>query len=199
MYSSSPAFIFSCHSKTLGKKTTEEKIMSEDNRPDWDSYYMDMAIRVATRATCPRKHVGAIITLDNVPVSSGYNGSLKKQKHCTEVGCLMENGHCIRTVHAEANALMFAARKGRATEGASIYVTASPCWNCFKLIAQSGIKKIAFGELYRDERITKLAEDAGIELVNMSVKPKLYFLEEGSTTYVTNQQDREEQEASKKK
>ena len=66
------------------------------------------------------------------------NGSLRGAKHCTDIGCLMVNGHCVRTVHAEANALVQAARHGIRLEGAEIYVTASPCFDCFKLIANAG-------------------------------------------------------------
>ena len=134
-------------------------------RPSWDQYFMDIAKQVATRATCDRKHVGAVIVRDRVILSTGYNGSVKGMKHCDEVGHMMEDGHCVRTVHSEANAIIQAAKNGISIVGATIYCTASPCWWCFKLIANSGLKKIIFRELYRDERITKFAEDAGIELV----------------------------------
>lgn len=86
---------------------------------------------------------------------------------------MMEDGHCVRTVHSEANAIIQAAKNGVRIDGAGIYVTASPCWPCFKLIANSGIKRIVFGEMYRDERITKYAEDAGIELVNLGLSSSL--------------------------
>jgi dCMP deaminase len=79
----------------------------------------------------------------------------------------MEDGHCVRTVHAEANALVQAARNGVRTDGASIYVTASPCFACFKLIANAGIVRIAFGEFYRDERIFSFSERLAIELVHL--------------------------------
>ena len=76
----------------------------------------------------------------------------------------------MRTVHAEANAILQAARHGVRIEGADIYVTASPCWNCFKLIANSGLKGILYGEFYRDERIIQFAGDAGIELVTIGLE-----------------------------
>ena len=75
---------------------------------------------------------------------------------------MMEDGHCVRTVHSEANAIIQAAKAGTSIEGATIYVTASPCWYCFKLIANAGIKRIVFGEVYRDERITQFAKSCGI-------------------------------------
>lgn len=139
-------------------------------RKDWDSYFMDIATQVATRATCDRKHVGAVIVNDRTILSTGYNGSIKGMVHCDDVGHMMEDGHCVRTVHAEANAIIQAAKNGVQIDGATIYTTASPCWWCFKLIVNSGLKKIVFGELYRDERITKYAEDAGICLINFSVR-----------------------------
>jgi dCMP deaminase len=79
----------------------------------------------------------------------------------------MEDGHCVRTVHAEANALVQAARNGVRVGQASIYVTASPCFNCFKLIANSGITRIIFGEFYRDERIFDFSKQLSIELVHL--------------------------------
>jgi dCMP deaminase len=108
-------------------------------RVSWDRYFMNLAIQAATRSTCPRKHVGAVVVRDRTVLSTGYNGSMRGSEHCTDAGCLMENDHCVRTVHAEANAIAQAARHGIRLDGAQIYVTASPCFNCFKLIANSGI------------------------------------------------------------
>jgi dCMP deaminase len=82
----------------------------------------------------------------------------------------MENNHCVRTVHAEANALVQAARHGVLLEGAEIYVTASPCFNCFKLIANAGIRRVHYGEFYRDERVLQFAREAGIEMRHLGVK-----------------------------
>lgn len=126
---------------------------------------MDIARMVATRATCDRKHVGAVVVWGHNIVATGYNGSLPDQPHCDVVGHMMEDGHCVRTMHAEANAIAQAAKHGPSVGGGTIYVTASPCWPCFKLIVSAGIKRIVFGELYRDERITKFAEDSGIDLL----------------------------------
>ena len=128
---------------------------------------MNIARAAATRSTCPRKHVGAVIVRDKSILSTGYNGSIPGMSHCTEIGCDIENGHCVATVHAEANAIIQAAKHGVCIDGADIYVTASPCWNCFKLIANSGIRKIFYGEFYRDEKSLKVAKQCGIELVSM--------------------------------
>jgi dCMP deaminase len=140
------------------------------NRISWENYFMNIAREVATRATCDRKRVGAVIVRRRTILSTGYNGSLRGLPHCDEVGHEMENGHCVRTVHAEANAIVHAARHGISVEGAEIYITASPCYNCFKLIVNSGITKIYYGEFYRDERITEHSKELGIELVHL-VKP----------------------------
>ena len=141
-----------------------------DKRVDWDTYFMNIAKEVATRSTCPRKSVGAVIVKDRRILSTGYNGSIRGMPHCTDVGCDMEDGHCVATVHAEANAIIQAARNGVCIDGADIYVTAIPCWNCFKLIANSGIKRIYYGEFYRDEKSLKVAKECGIELISLEKK-----------------------------
>ncbi|NQV14060.1 dCMP deaminase family protein [bacterium] len=138
------------------------------NRASWDNYFMKIAEDVATRSTCDRKFVGAVIVRDKMILSTGYNGSIRGLPHCNEVDHEMENGHCVRTVHAEANAIVQAARNGVTINESDIYVTASPCYNCFKLIANSGIKRIFYGELYRDERIKNHAKEAGIELIHLA-------------------------------
>ena len=80
---------------------------------------------------------------------------------------MMVDGHCVRTIHAEVNAIIQAAKNGSRIDGASIYVTASPCWNCFKAICNVGIKRIIFEEFYRDERIFEVSQILGIELVEL--------------------------------
>lgn len=142
----------------------------KDKRIDWHEYFMNIAHQVATRSTCNRKHVGAVIVRDKTILSTGYNGSLRGAAHCTDVGCDMENGHCVRTVHAEANAVAQAAKNGVAIDKSEIYVTASPCLTCFKLLANSGIKTIYFQEFYGDKRITRYAREAKIKLVYMGKK-----------------------------
>ncbi len=138
-------------------------------RVSWNRYFMNLALQAATRSTCPRKHVGAVIVRDKTILSTGYNGSIRGADHCTEAGCLMEGDHCVRTVHAEANALVQAARHGIRLEGAEIYVSASPCFACFKLIANAGITTIFFGELYRDEKVLHFAAEAGIRMIHLGL------------------------------
>jgi dCMP deaminase len=138
-------------------------------RASWDEYFMAIAREVATRSTCDRKHVGAVIVRDKMILTTGYNGSIRGLAHCDDDGHMMEDGHCVRTVHAETNAIVQGARNGVRLEGGHIYVTASPCFGCFKLIANAGLGRIVFGEFYRDERIFQLSEELGIGLQHLAL------------------------------
>ena len=138
-----------------------------NERVSWETYFMNIANEVATRSTCDRKYVGAVIVREKTILSTGYNGSIKGLPHCDEAGHEMVDGHCVRTTHAEANAIVQAAKNGVEINNSAIYVTASPCYNCFKLIANAGIKTIYYGEFYREDRILEHAKEAGIELVSL--------------------------------
>jgi dCMP deaminase len=144
-----------------------QELVDVAKRSSWDKYFMDIARVVSSRSTCPRKSVGAVIVRNKTILSTGYNGSIRGMPHCTEVGCLMENGHCTSTVHAESNAILQAARNGSTIDGGTIYVTASPCWNCFKEIANSGILRVVYDEFYRDDRIFTVASTLGIDLFHL--------------------------------
>lgn len=133
-------------------------------RASWDEYFMNIARVVSSRSTCDRKFVGAVIVRDKTILSTGYNGSIRGMPHCSEVGHLMEDNHCVATIHAESNAILQAAKNGVSIDGSSIYVTASPCWSCFKQVANSGIRRIVFGEFYRDARIFDVAKKLNVEL-----------------------------------
>jgi dCMP deaminase len=137
------------------------------SRVGWHEYFMNIARQAATRSTCDRKHVGAVIVRDRTILSTGYNGSIRGVPHCDEAGHDMENDHCVGTIHAEANAIIQAAKNGVRIEDAEIYTTASPCWSCFKLIANSGLRRIYFGEFYRDEKSIRVARQLGIELIDL--------------------------------
>jgi dCMP deaminase len=141
-------------------------------RATWEQYFMNIAKQVATRSTCDRKHVGAVIVRDKTILSTGYNGSIRGMPHCDEVGHMMENGHCVATIHAETNAILQAAKNGVMINGGEVYITASPCWPCFKMIANAGIKKIYYGEFYRDDKIFDVAKKIGIELIHIPVDQK---------------------------
>ncbi len=142
--------------------------ISMRKRADWDEYFMRIALEVSGRSTCDRKHVGAVIVRDRNILSTGYNGSITGMPHCDEIGHMLENDHCVATIHAEANAIIQAAKNGVNINRAWIYTTASPCWNCFKLIANSGLTRILYGEFYRDDRIFGVAARLGIDLVDLS-------------------------------
>jgi dCMP deaminase len=137
-------------------------------RVGWHSYFMSIARQAATRSTCDRKHVGAVIVRDKTILSTGYNGSIRGMPHCDDVDHVMENGHCVATVHAEANAIIQAAKNGVRIDGAELYTTASPCWDCFKLIANAGIGRVYYGEFYRSQRSVEVAGQLGIELIDLS-------------------------------
>lgn len=137
------------------------------HRVSWKNYFMNIAREVATRSTCDRKHVGAVIVREKTILSTGYNGSIKGLPHCNEVGCEMVDGHCVRTTHAEANAIVQAAKNGIQINQSEIYVTASPCYDCFKLIANAGINVIYYDEFYRDKRIIEKSKEIGIQLASL--------------------------------
>lgn len=138
--------------------------MVEQKRASWEEYFMAIAHQVSSRSTCDRKKVGAVLVRDRMILSTGYNGSIRSLPHCDDIGHLVENDHCVRTVHAEANAIAQAARNGVATNNSEIYVTASPCWTCFKLLANAGVSKIFYEEFYKDDRIFEAARLANIEM-----------------------------------
>ena len=141
------------------------------SRPSWDQYFMGFAVAASKRATCDRKHVGAVIVLNRQVVATGYNGSAMGLPHCDDEGHDMEDGHCVRTIHAEMNALAQAAKRGASMEGSTIYSNASPCWSCFRVLVNAGIKRYVFSEIYhsggKDQqgRIEEVAKQAGVELV----------------------------------
>lgn len=183
-------------------------------RPNWNQYFMQMAVYASKRSTCDRLFVGAVIVKDKVILSTGYNGSIRGMPHCsgpakyteceecgyifewtednadvmksmiwcsecdklgtlkvkTSVGHMMINNGCQRTVHAEMNALVQAAKKGIAVDGATIYITHSPCWTCFKMIANAGIKEICYNKLYRDDTVFSVAEEANIKMTQICLE-----------------------------
>jgi dCMP deaminase len=136
----------------------------EVNRPTWNEYFMNIAHEVAKRSTCERAQVGAVIVREKRILTTGYNGSPRGLSHCTEVGCLMENGHCVRTLHAEQNAIIQAALHGVITEGATIYVTHQPCFNCAKTIINAGISEIVYDKEYKDDRSLDFLQQAGVKI-----------------------------------
>jgi len=124
------------------------------SRPNWTQYYMRMAYVAALRSTCKKTvdGTGCIITDKNDRVAStGYNGSIPGAPHCSDVGHLLLDNHCIRTIHAESNAVADAARKGVSIDGGTAYCILQPCKDCLKLLAATGIKRVIFSEMYVGE------------------------------------------------
>ena len=133
-------------------------------RPSWDDYFMTIARIVATRATCDRLHAGAVLVKNKRIVSTGYNGSPPNLPHCDDSGHLLEDGHCVRTIHAEHNALLQAAFIGGAsTQGTTLYTMYSPCIHCAKYVVAAGVKRIVVGKVYRNEIVKEYLEKAGIQ------------------------------------
>ncbi|MBQ5441609.1 MAG: cytidine/deoxycytidylate deaminase family protein [Firmicutes bacterium] len=148
-------------------------------RPSWDEYYMKMAELAATRSTCLRRNVGAVIVVENHAIATGYNGAPKGVKHCSEIGgCLREKlnipsgqrHELCRALHAEQNAIIQAAAMGHAVEGGTIYVTHQPCVICAKMIINAGIKRIVVKEGYPDEMSADILEEAGLKAVMLGEK-----------------------------
>lgn len=139
-------------------------------RVPWDIYFMRLAYLAASRASCDRRHVGAVIvTPDRRVVATGYNGAPAGMDSCDDVGHQMVDGHCVRTLHAESNAIDFA---GRAAQGCDLYVTVTPCWDCAKRIINAGVMRVTFDQYYpsrygKSQDVPGYLRDAGIEVTQM--------------------------------
>ena len=120
-------------------------------RKPWDQYFIEQAIHVAERGTCSRARVGCVLVKENRVIATGYNGSPKGMPHCDDIGHLMKDGHCVRTNHAEENALLQCARLGISSEGATAYVTHEPCLYCTRQLNQAGIKRIVYVKPYPND------------------------------------------------
>ena len=135
-------------------------------RPPWDEYFMDIARQVARRSTCPRAAVGAVIVKDKRILTTGYNGSPMGLPHCTDVGCLIVDNHCVRTLHAEQNAIIQAALHGVSVNGGTVYVTHQPCLNCAKVIINAGLARVVYAGDYPDPQARAFLSEAGVALVH---------------------------------
>jgi dCMP deaminase len=133
---------------------------------NWDKYFLAIAKIVSTRATCPRKSVGAVLVKDRNVLATGYNGSVSGFDHCTDKGCLIVDNHCLRTVHAETNAILQAAKHGTALAGATCYVTHAPCINCLKNLLNAGVGAIIYGEHYGPD-LNQVLSDLGSQYLDI--------------------------------
>ncbi|MEG1642271.1 MAG: cytidine/deoxycytidylate deaminase family protein [Synergistaceae bacterium] len=140
-------------------------------RPDWDSYFLLISKVVASRSTCLRRHVGAVLVKDKQILSTGYNGAPKNIPHCEDTGCLREKLHIpsgerhemCRGSHAEINAIAQAASTGVATNGCWIYCTHEPCIYCTKALINAGCKRVVFLYPYPDELAREIMKNSGVE------------------------------------
>ncbi len=142
-------------------------------RPDWQTYFMNIAQLVASRSTCIRRQVGAVIVKENRILSTGYNGTPTGIRHCLERGCLRDElkipsgqrHELCRGLHAEQNAIIQAAYHGVSIESGEIYCTNQPCIICAKMIINAGLKKIIIGNSYPDELAAEILDEAGLKVV----------------------------------
>jgi len=136
----------------------------KSKRPSWDQYFLKLAMLVSERSTCPRMHCGCVIVRDKKILSTGYNGSIPGDDHCEDVGCLVVDNHCVRTIHAEMNAILQCSNNGINTTGATAYVTNMPCTNCAKSLIGAGIKEVVIFSDYHDTMAEQFFERAGVSL-----------------------------------
>lgn len=142
-------------------------------RPSWDEYFMSIAEMVATRSTCLRRRVGAVLVKDRRLLATGYNGAPAGVRHCEETGCLRQNSsvpsgqrhELCRGLHAEQNAIIQAAYHGISIAGAALYCTNQPCIICTKMLVNAGIAAVFFLDAYDDPLALQILEEAGVRLV----------------------------------
>ena len=146
-----------------------------NGRPSWDRYFMDIASMVATRSTCLRRSVGAIAVSNRRILATGYNGTPKGLRHCSEAGCIRQElnipsgqrHELCRGLHAEQNCIIQAAVHGVQLEGSTIYCTFQPCVVCAKMLINAGIREIFYEEGYPDELSLDLIGESKITLTKL--------------------------------
>lgn len=143
------------------------------DRISWDQYFMAQSHLLAMRSTCTRLAVGATIVRDNRIIAGGYNGSIAGSDHCIDAGCYVIDNHCVRTIHAEMNALLQCAKFGVATSDAELYVTHFPCLQCCKAIIQAGIKTVYYAMDYKNHPYAiELFENAKVKTEKVELREK---------------------------
>lgn len=143
-------------------------------RISWDQYFMAQSHLLALRSTCTRLKVGATIVRDNRIIAGGYNGSIAGDTHCIDEGCYVIDNHCVRTIHAEMNAILQCAKFGVPTQGGEIYVTHFPCLQCCKSIIQAGIKAVYYAEDYKNHPYgIELFKQAGVKTEKVELKESI--------------------------
>lgn len=168
----------------MKSKNKAKKQASINKRPSWDNYFLSIKAMVATRATCDRGRSGCLIVKDKRILATGYVGSPIGAEHCDDVGHELQDvvhsdgtvsKHCVRTVHAEMNAITQAARIGVALEGATLYCKMTPCYACAKNIINAGIVRVvARNDYHAGERSKEIFKEAGVEFVLVNKVVELY-------------------------
>ena len=141
-------------------------------RPNWDEYFLKLAMLASERATCPRMHCGCVLVKNKNVISTGYNGSIPGDEHCEDAGCILVENHCVRTVHAEMNALIQAARRGNSVDGATAYITNMPCTTCSKSLISAGVKRVVIFSDYHDTMAETFFAKAGVTIDRMAMPQK---------------------------
>lgn len=141
-------------------------------RPSWDQYFLKLAMLASERATCPRMHCGCVIVKSKYVLSTGYNGSLPGSPHCEDEGCLVVDNHCVRTNHAEMNAICQAARHGVNLHGATAYITNMPCTTCAKALIAAGIERVVVFSDYHDTLAERFLQESGVSLDRLPMPGK---------------------------
>ena len=161
--------------------------MYKTKRPIWDEYFLKLAMLASERSTCPRMHCGCVLVKDRFVLATGYNGSIPGQPHCEDEGCLIVDGHCVRTNHAEINALVQAAIHGVNISGSTAYITNMSCTTCAKALIAAGIKRVVVFSDFHDTLATKFYTESGVEIVKLPMPDKLinYDLENYSSAKKT--------------
>lgn len=169
------------------KANKPTKTVKTPRRPSWDEYFLKLAMLASERSTCPRMHCGCVIVKDRFVLATGYNGSLPGAEHCDDVGCLLVNDHCVRTNHAEINALCQATRHGVALDKATAYVTNMPCTACAKALTAAGIKLVVIFSDYHDTLAEFFFQGSGVELKRLPLPERTihYHLERYSSARKT--------------
>ncbi|MBM4170775.1 MAG: dCMP deaminase [Ignavibacteria bacterium] len=138
-------------------------------RPSWDDYFLKVAMLVSERATCPRMHCGCVLVKNKQILSTGYNGSIPGDAHCEDEGCMIVDNHCIRTIHAEMNAILQCSSHGISTSGAIAYITNMPCTNCAKALITAGIKEVVIFSDYHDTLAEEFFSKAKVTIKRLAM------------------------------
>jgi dCMP deaminase len=142
-------------------------------RPSWDEYFLKLAMLASERATCPRMHCGCVLVRDRYVLATGYNGSLPGHPHCDDVGCLVVEGHCVRTNHAEMNALAQASRHGVSLVGATAYITNMSCTTCAKALIAAGVRRVVVFSDFHDTLATRFFRESSVEVVKLAMPERV--------------------------